>query len=152
VTSTSRWTRVRKDDNGAEIVEFALVAPLVLLMIFGLIYGMLATGAQLSLSYATSVAARYASIPTAGSTYPTPAQVGAKLADSTPFFGTGACTTTIAGSSGVANSPMTISATCNFPNPLGGAVAAIRGVITGTTLPNQPDTLALTASAQSRKE
>ena len=52
------WRRLAADTNGASAVEFALVVPVVLLMLFGAIGGGVLAYATVSLQRATEVAAR----------------------------------------------------------------------------------------------
>ena len=143
------WKRFRREEQGAEAVEFAFIAPILFFLIFGLIYLMLMFAAQLSLGYATNVAVRYAAIPVSGSTYPTSAQVVAKAANATPFFSTSSCTPTL-NSPGV-NQPVVLTMDCDFPNPAGGAVGAFKQTFFGGGN-SVSSTLELSATAQSRKE
>lgn len=59
-------------DDGASAVEFALILPLFLLLIFGMIAGGLVFDKKLSISHAAREASRY------GATYPVPADPVAK--------------------------------------------------------------------------
>lgn len=144
-----RFTQVRKDERGAEAVEFALISPLLFFLVFGLIYLMLMFAAQLSLGYATNVAVRYAAIPVAGTAYPTSAQVLAKATDVTPFFSASSCSPTLA--AGGSNMPVTLTLDCDFPNPAGGAANAFKQAFFGGD-DEIESTIELSATAQSRKE
>jgi Flp pilus assembly protein TadG len=53
-------TRRRRDERGASLVEFALVAPILCLLLFGMITGGLSVSHKLDLSTAAREAARYA--------------------------------------------------------------------------------------------
>lgn len=110
-----------RDDTGAESIEFALVAPILLIAVLGAVYALLAAAAQVSLQHATGVAARYAAIPAADGTfdtYPDDAAVLRKLTDSTPFFAPASCTATVTGDQ-EQNRKLTLAARCTLPNPIG---------------------------------
>lgn len=146
----NRIRRLRRED-GAEAVEFALIAPLLFFMIFGLFYLLILFAAQISLGYATNVGVRYAAIPIdGGSAHPTAAQVLTRAVDSTPFFSESMCSTPSLVSSGT-NRPVTLTMNCDFPNPAGGAVAALQDTFFGGS-GEISNTVALSATAQSRKE
>lgn len=145
----ARLIRLRREERGAEAVEFALLSPLLFFLVFGLIYLLLMFAAQLSLGYATNVAVRYAAIPVSGTVYPTTPQVLAKAAASTPFFSTTSCSPVMA--SGGTNAPITLTLNCAFPNPAGGAVNAMKATFFGGG-DDVDSTVEMTATAQSRKE
>jgi Flp pilus assembly protein TadG len=144
-----RFTELRKEERGAEAVEFALISPLLFFLVFGLLYLLLMFAAQLSLGYATNVAVRYAAIPVSGTVYPTQAQVLAKAADVTPFFNTTSCSPVMA--SGATNAPITLTLNCDFPNPAGGAANAMKQAFFGGG-DDIDSTVEMSATAQSRKE
>lgn len=144
-----RFTKLRKEERGAEAVEFALISPLLFFLVFGLIYLLLMFAAQLSLGYATNVAVRYAAIPVSGTVYPTQSQVLAKAADVTPFFSTTSCSPVLA--SGAINAPITLTLNCDFPNPAGGAANAMKRTFFGGG-DDIDSTVEMSATAQSRKE
>jgi hypothetical protein len=146
-----RFRRIGREDAGAEAVEFALVAPLLLMFIFGLIYGLLAMSAQLSLSYATNVGVRFATIPIDAplNVYPSQQAVAVKVADSTPFFEPGDCTTTVP-PEGTPNEAFTLTVSCDFPNPAGGALTGLSGIFGGGG--SYDSDLTLTANARGRRE
>jgi Flp pilus assembly protein TadG len=150
--AANRFRQVRKDESGAEMVEFALVAPMVFLLIFGLIYGLLTLAAQVSLSHAASVGVRFATIPTivAIDTYPSSAAVAQKVMDSTPFFEPGDCITTVP-ESGNPNEAFAMTVACDFPNPMGRAFNGIRGLF-GEGGSAGDTNLTLTANVQGRRE
>lgn len=144
------WSSIRRDDSGSETMEFALVAPIALLVIIGALWAMLGVAARVSLAQAASNAARFASIPTdmVRGIYPDEAAVNATLAASTPFFDERACTTTVTGKT-AQNAPVTVEAACSYPNPAGRAVGFFLGRdATGAFAP----TLTFTASAKARRE
>lgn len=141
--------RLRKDERGAEAVEFALISPLLFFLVFGLIYLLLVFAAQVSLGYATNVAVRYAAIPLSGSDLPSASQVVAKAADATPFFGTSSCSPDL--DSAGTNQPVTLTLNCDFPNPAGKAANAMKQAFFGGGDPIE-STIELSATAQSRKE
>jgi Flp pilus assembly pilin Flp len=152
-SGVNRFKRVRLDETGAETVEFALVAPLVLILIFGLIYGLLGMAAQLSLTHAASVGVRFATIPTnpATDTYPSSTAVKAKVMEHTPLFAPEDCTTDIP-AVGTANQPLTLSVVCDFPNPAGGALNGLRNIFVADGSSPFETELTLTAIAKGRRE
>jgi Flp pilus assembly protein TadG len=146
--------RIARDERGAEIVEFALVFPVIAFLIFGLIYGLFAVAAHVSLAHATSRGVRYASIPIDPVTgiYPSTDQVEEFVLDHTPFFSAASCTTTVAGD-GRENVPVTLDVDCGFPNPAGAALNALRDVFIGSDGPETYDgSLQISAHAQARRE
>ncbi|HVL50859.1 MAG TPA: TadE/TadG family type IV pilus assembly protein [Actinomycetota bacterium] len=150
ISRTAFMRRLRREE-GAEAVEFALIAPVLFFLVFGVIYLLLLFAAQLSLGYATNVGVRYAAIPTdAFGNYPSAGQVLGKAVGSTPFFSESSCSTPSL-SSGATNRPVSLTMNCNFPNPAGGAVNAIRQTFFGGS-GDISNTVALSATAQSRKE
>lgn len=147
----SRMRAIRQGESGAEAVEFALVAPLLFFLVFGLLYLLLLFAAQLSLGYATNVAVRYAAIPVdaLGTSYPGPSDINTKVDQATPFFSTSSCTPSLA-ASGV-NQPVTLTMDCDFPNPAGRAADALRQAFFGGGDPIS-GSVELSATARSRKE
>lgn len=145
----ARFTKLRRDEEGAEAVEFALLAPLVFFLVSGLLYVLILFAAQLSLGYATNVAVRYAAIPIAGSTYPTAPQVLTRALNSTPFFNSSSCTPGLAAAG--TNAPVTFTMNCDFPNPAGTIANSLRQSFFGGGSEIQ-STVELSATAQSRKE
>lgn len=148
--SMKRFRRLRREE-GAEAVEFGLLAPLLFFLVFGLIYLLLMFAAQLSLGYATNVGVRYAALPSdsLGGSYPTAAQVRDKAVDATPFFSTSSCTPTLVPAA--VNKPVTLTLSCDFPNPAGGAVNGLRQMFFGGG-GEVSSSVELSATAQSRKE
>jgi Flp pilus assembly protein TadG len=143
------FNKLRRKEDGAEAVEFALISPILFFLVFGLIYVLLMFAAQLSLGYATNVGVRYAAIPTSSTTYPSPTQVLNKAMDATPFFNTSVCTPDL--TSGAANQPVIFTLSCNFPNPIGNGVNAVRRTLfSGGS--DVDSTIQMSATAQSRKE
>lgn len=140
-----------RDDRGAEALEFALVSPMVLMIVFGVIYALLAVSAQLSLSYAASVGARHASIPTdfVNGVYPTDGAVVERVAAATPFFAADSCGGGVTGTT-KQNDKLTLSVTCDFPNPIGHVVGLLLGdaATTGAFAP----VLKMSARAEARRE
>lgn len=141
-----------REETGAEMVEFAVVGPVLFFLIFGIIYALLAAAAQVSLTHASAVAIRYASIPTdpIGGVYPAAASVQTKMYSSTPFFNASNCNTSVAGTSAI-NSPVTLTANCNFPNPAG----ALLDAISNSLLSGEKDydsSLQMSATSKARRE
>lgn len=145
----NRLSKLLRREDGAEAVEFALVGPVALFLVFGVIYMMLLAAAQLSLGYATNVAVRYAAIPVSGTTYPTAAQVSDRAVSATPFFSASSCTPTLA-AAGV-NLPVTLTMDCDFPNPAGRAANGLRSAFVGSG-DEISSTVELSATARSRRE
>lgn len=145
-------SRLRRKEDGAEAVEFALIAPIAFFLVIGLLYVLLLFAAQLSLAHATAVGVRYAAImDSATLTYPTTAQVKTKIADTTPLFGANACTPVFTNSSTAPNSLLRLDVTCSFPNPAGSAISGLRNAFFGggSTVPS---TVSISAAARARKE
>lgn len=145
----ARFTKLRRDEEGAEAVEFGLLAPLLFFLVVGIVYVLILFAAQLSLGYATNVAVRYAAIPTAGSTYPTEPEVLTRALSSTPFFDTSSCSPNLAAAG--TNAPVTFTMNCDFPNPAGEFLNGLRQRVFGGGSEIQ-STVELSATAQSRKE
>ncbi len=141
-----------RDETGAEALEFALVAPVALFIIFGVIYFLLAVAAQISLHHAVSQTTRYAAIPTdpVTTTYPEPEDVQAHLDDATPFFDAGSCTTSVDGDE-YQNAPVTVEASCAFPNPLATAMNGLKGVFSEDP-GGFSETLSMSARGTGRRE
>jgi Flp pilus assembly protein TadG len=115
------------------MLEFALVFPVVAFLIFGLIYGLFAVAAHVSLAHAASRSVRYATLaldPVAG-IYPTTEQVETYMDTQTPFFTASSCETTVVGDA-LENAPVVLDLTCAFPNPAGRVVGMIDENITMT--------------------
>ncbi len=149
-----RARRLLKDERGAEALEFGLVFPVVALIIFGLIYGLLALAAHISLAHASARGVRYASLPLdpVAGIYPTVTQVSERVDESTPFFTAAACETTVVGEA-KENAPVTLDVSCNFPNPLGAALSGLRSLFTSADDPSTySNTLTISAHSQSRRE
>jgi Flp pilus assembly protein TadG len=146
--------RLASEERGAAAIEFALVFPVAAFLIFGLLYSLIAVAAQLSLVHAASRGVRYASIatdPLAG-VYPSTADVAQHVASETPFFSASSCTTTVVGDS-TENAPVNLNVACNFPNPLGRAVSALRNLILGGSGQDvYSDNLKMSAHAEARRE
>ncbi|MDQ4148856.1 MAG: pilus assembly protein [Actinomycetota bacterium] len=145
---------IRRDQAGAEALEFAFVGPLLFLLVFGVIYALLAMAAQLSLNYAANVGVRFATIPVdaPANLYPTPQSVQSKVADSTPFFQADDCTTSVP-PAGTPNEEFTLTVSCDFPNPAGRALRGLGGLFGGGGGgSDDAGTVTLTADAKGRRE
>lgn len=146
----SRFTQLRRREEGAEAVEFAIVGPLLFFVIFGVIYLLILMAAQLSLGYATNVGVRHAAIPTALGAYPSAGEVATEATQATPFFSASSCTPSLNNAVAV-NQPVTLTMDCSFPNPAGGAANGLKNVFYGGG-DDFPTTVSMSATAQSRKE
>lgn len=144
--------RVRRDETGAEAVEFAIAGPVALFLIAGVIYLVMAVAAQVSLHHGASVGVRYASIPTdpVATTYPSATEVEARLDDATWFFTADSCTTLVDGDE-IQNAPVDLDVTCTFPNPLGAAMNGLQRTFTDST-GGFSDTFDMSARAKARRE
>lgn len=140
-------------DDGAQTLEFALLAPAIVFMVFGIVYALLVVTANVSLSHAASVAVRYASIPTDNIVpeYPDSAQVAGRLFDSTPFFESGSCTLSLSGDP-VVNAPVNLDVECPFANPLGTALNGLRGLMSAGDEAPFGNTFTISADATARRE
>ncbi len=146
--------RFADDDRGAEVIEFALVFPVLIFLIFALVYGLLAVAANASLAHAASRGVRYASIPVdpVYDTYRTEDEVADYVADQAPMFAKSSCDTTVSGDQ-TSNAPVTLVVTCDFPNPMGKALSALRTILTGNDNPDAySDSLEMSARAEARRE
>jgi Flp pilus assembly protein TadG len=157
MTTMSR--RLRADESGAETLEFAFAAPVLLLLVFGLIYGIVTAAAYVSLSHAASVGARYAAIPSdpIHSVYPADDQVLDKIDSRTPFFTADDCTLLVTGEQRD-NAPVELAVACSFPNPLGRMVNGLGAIVSGDKPsdvgpgPHPEGDLTLSVSARGRRE
>ncbi len=146
--------RYLEDERGAEALEFAIVAPLALFLLLGLLYALLSLAAWLSLGHATSGAVRYAAIPTdpVTATYPDAAAVQDRLVEATPFFGPDACHTTLAGEE-LEGRVVRLEVACTFPNPPGAVLSGLRNAFFGGDGSQAYGTeLTMTARAEARRE
>lgn len=144
--------RLRSDEQGATALEFALVFPVLALIIFGLIYGLLAAAAHVSLAHAASRGVRYASLaidPVAG-VYPSSEQVETYVEERAPFFRADRCEASVSGEMRE-NAPVTLDVSCEFPNPMGGALTGLASFF-GSEGQIYPDTLSISAHAKARRE
>lgn len=121
--------RLRRDDRGAEALEFALVFPVFAFLVLGLIFTLLAAASYVSLTHAALEGVRFASIPTDPllGTYPTNAAVTARVQASSSFYGPGCTTTTTGGAA--ENNPVSVSVSCSYFNPLGGILNGLGSVL-----------------------
>lgn len=141
-------------EEGAEVLEFALVFPVAAFLIFGLIYGLVAVAAHVSLAHAVSRGARYASIPTdpVSNTYPTVDDVESHIDGHTPFFSASSCEIQVTGEARE-NAPVLLDAQCEFPNPLGAVLSGLQNLITRGDGPGESsNSLVMSARAESRRE
>lgn len=150
----SLFTRLRREERGAEAVEFAIVGPMVFFLCFAIIYLLLVLAAQVSVARSASIGVRYASIfDQSAGRYPTAADVNSNVLNNTHLFSSGACTTTTLSGAITPNSPITLAVSCNFPNPAGQAVSGLRSALFGSGGGSEgTSSLVLTASAKARRE
>ena len=149
--------RTRRDETGAEAMEFAIAGPVLLLVVFGLIYAIVTAAAYLSLTHAASVGARYASIPhdPIHGVYRTDAEVLAKVDSKTPFFTADDCTSAVVGGT-AANAPISLELDCSFPNPFGRLLNRLGSVAAHSepteTGPQPEGDLTMSVRAKARRE
>lgn len=142
-----------KTEDGAHIVEFALVAPVLFFLFFAVMYGVLAVTANVTLAHATSAGMRYATIPldNIAPIYPSPDQVAARVFDSTPFFAQDNCVTSVAGAP-APNAVVSLNVSCPFANPLGPALDGLRVLFGAGDAEPLGDSFQMSASATGRRE
>lgn len=144
--------RGRHEERGAETVEFAFAAPVLLLLAVGTLYVLLAVAAQVSLHHAVSQGTRFATIPTdmVATTYPSTQEVEDHLTGSTPFFTAESCSTSVTGEERQ-NAPVAVDVTCAFPNPIAGALNGLSTVFGGSG-DTYDDSLDMSGRATGRRE
>ncbi|MGQ0679284.1 MAG: TadE/TadG family type IV pilus assembly protein [Actinomycetota bacterium] len=154
MTSTlARFNRLRREERGAEAVEFALVGPLLFFLLFGVLYLLFLVAAQVSVARSAAVGARYAAIKDqALGTYPSAAQVQSQVLNQTALFAAGDCRGVFDPPATGPNTPLTLKVTCEMPNPIGRSLHAFRSVLFGGGGSEGAATLELTADAQARRE
>lgn len=142
-----------KAEGGAQTLEFALVAPVLLLMVLGCIYALLVVTAHVTLAHAASAAVRFASIPTDNIEpgYPTQDEVSERLFTSTPFFSRDGCTVALAGDR-VPNAPVSLNVSCPFANPLGSVLSGLQAMFSNSREQPYPDMFTVSATATGRRE
>lgn len=150
---TPRYLRRLKLQDGAQTLEFALVAPAFIFLVFAIMYALLVVSANVSLAHAASAAVRYAAIPTDNiePVYPAPEQVSEVLFDSTPFFSAETCTTSLAGDA-APNAPVSLSVICPFANPLGAVLNGLQGLVSNVERESFGETFNVSAAATGRRE
>jgi Flp pilus assembly protein TadG len=146
------FTELRKDERGAEAVEFALVGPLLFFLLIGILYLLFVLAVQVSVARSASVGVRYAAIKDKDlGHYPTAAEVTSKVLDKTALLASGSCTGSLDPINPAPNGQLTLSVSCDMPNPLGRAFSGIRNALFGGSVA-PPSTLELTADARARRE
>lgn len=152
-SKVARFTELRRDERGAEAVEFAFVGPLLFFMAFGILYLLFLLAAQVSVARSASVGVRYAAIKDkALGHYPTAAEVQSKVLNKTALFSSGACTGSLSPANPAPNGQLTLSVSCDMPNPAGRAVSGLRNALFGGSGDEGSATLELTADARARRE
>ena len=143
--------RLRSDQSGAAVVEFALVLPLFLavagLVLFGGWLGVVKT----ILDRGAHEGARYASIPSAANlrAYPSLAEVTAAVEQSTPLVSPTAVQV-ISGAGGATRAaPMKVVVTYEVDNPVYALFAPLRLFGVGEDI---DPTLTITSEAEVRRE
>lgn len=148
----ARYTALRKDERGAEAVEFALVGPLLFFLLFGILYLLFVLAVQVSVARSASVGVRYAAIKDKDlGHYPTAAEVKSNVLDKTALLSTGSCTGSLNPTNPAPNGELTLSVSCQMPNPLGRAFTGMRNALFGGTETPSAN-LELTADARARRE
>jgi Flp pilus assembly protein TadG len=150
-SKVARFTELRRDERGAEAVEFAFVGPLLFFLAFGILYLLFLLAAQVSVARSASVGVRYAAIKD-GLSYPTAAQVENQVLDNTALFASGACTAASLTGGSAPNAEIVLSVSCDMPNPAGRAVSGLRNALFGGSGDEGAATLELTANARARRE
>jgi Flp pilus assembly protein TadG len=117
-------------DRGAAAVEFALVLPLLLLLVFGIIDFGRALNAQITLTQAAREGARLAALGQSAATVTSQAQAAAT--DLSPV--TVAVTGCAVGAGGTANATVTVTYHFSFLTPVGAIAALVGGSGFGTPI------------------
>ncbi len=109
-----------RDENGSTLIEFALVIPIFLLVLFGAFYSFMGLFFYCNASYASRVGARYASLHSA--TAPVVATSSSVQTAITPLLWTGALTTptvnTVWQPSNSIGGTVTVTVTMSLPLPI----------------------------------
>lgn len=157
ITIRHALSRTRHDDAGAETLEFAVAGPVVLFLVFGLVYAIVTAAAYLSLTHAASVGVRYASIPPdpVHGGYRTDAEVVAKVDERTPFFTADDCAGAVVGGT-ASNDAISLELDCSFPNPFGRVLNRLGSIVSRSEPadggPHAEGDLTMSVRAQARRE
>jgi Flp pilus assembly protein TadG len=153
-----RLRQLRRADGGFELLEFAMVVPVFLFLVFAMIFTLMDAGAYIALTHGALQGVRYESIPTdpIAGTYPTNTAVANVVAASTPFFHNGQCSTTTSGGA-AENQPVSVSVSCTYLNPLGSALGGLGALVarlagassSSSSATGSQVTLSVTATARS---
>lgn len=151
----ARYTALRKEERGAEAVEFAFIGPLLFFVMLGIFYVLFLAAAQVSVARSASVGVRYAAIKDKDlGRYPTAADVNSNVLNRAFLFASGDCTTDTGKSTGLGagtpNAPIMLSVSCTMSNPAAQAVNGIRNALWGSG--ETTTTIQLTADARARRE
>lgn len=138
---------------GAEAVEFALIAPILFMLLLAALYFLLLFSLEVSLAHATSRALRYAVLPLPPSydQYPSTAAVQSRLTESSVFFKPSNCSLTLTGAQ-AANASVSLKASCSYPNPVGGALNGVSRLVDPDGDANYSSNLVIAADAEGRRE
>jgi Flp pilus assembly protein TadG len=136
--------RVRSSQRGAATVEFALVLPVFLLILWFGIFAAWLGVTRVLLDHGAQAGARYAAIPISNDlrTYPSESDVATQVADATPLLTPGSVR--VAGSA-TRNSPVTVDVSYQVPLP---APIAVLLHVFG----NSRSDVTVTARAEARRE
>jgi len=143
-------TRLRSEQRGAAVVEFALVLPLFLAVVGLIVFGGWLGVVKTILDRGAHEGARYASIPSAANlrAYPTDAEVFQAVETSTPLLSPSTVTVT-PGTGAGRGAPFKVVVTYEVDNPVFALFAPLRAFGWGGDVPR---TLTITSEAEVRRE
>jgi Flp pilus assembly protein TadG len=141
----------RRNERGAVTVEFAVVLPLVLVLLGTVIFAGWLGLVRAILEHGASEGVRFASVPATSDlrSYPDNGAVSAHVDQSTPMI-TPTDVQVLSSLSGAArNAPVTVRVTYGVPNPVAGLLAPLEAFGWAEDI---PETITVTATALGRRE